>query len=106
MLDEELLERARRVLGEKTYSGTINKALEKAVRQDRFREAYRKFRDEVTKGDFFYPGYLEELRPPERAYLTKEKQRVSARAHDVHGGGDAGRSDTAQALRRGGTALP
>jgi post-segregation antitoxin (ccd killing protein) len=79
VLDEELLERARRVLGEKTYSGTITKALEKAVRQDKFVEAYHRFAEEARKGDFFWPGYLEEIRPNAYAVLEmKKKQRVSA----------------------------
>jgi Arc/MetJ family transcription regulator len=40
MVDEELLERARRHLGEKTYSGTINRALDKLTRQERFWKAF------------------------------------------------------------------
>lgn len=37
VLDEKLLEDARRVTGEKTYSATITRALEKIVKQERFR---------------------------------------------------------------------
>lgn len=77
ILDEELLEKARRALGEKTYSGTINVALEKAVRQDKFWDAYRKFQEEAGKGDFFWPGYLEETRPNAYSVQEKPKKRVS-----------------------------
>jgi Arc/MetJ family transcription regulator len=77
ILDEELLERARRILGEKTYSATINVALEKAVRQDKFWNAYREFEQEAAKGDFFWPGYLEETRPNAYSLQEKPKKRVS-----------------------------
>lgn len=79
VLDEELLERARRVLGEKTYSGTITKALEKAVRQDKFWEAYRKW-EELAHSDegFFDPEYLREM---SKKSLSLAKKRRSA--HDV-----------------------
>jgi Bacterial antitoxin of type II TA system, VapB len=78
VLDEKLLEEARRVSGEKTYSATITKALEKVVKQERFWESYRKFEDMAAKGDFFWPGYLEEIRP--NAYSLQKPKRVSA--HD------------------------
>ena len=76
VLDEELLEKARQATGEKTYSATITKALEKVVKQQRFWESYRKFEEMAAKGDFFWPGYLEELRP--NAYPVKPPVRQSA----------------------------
>lgn len=78
VLDEDLLEKARRAAGEKTYSATITKALEEYVRKREFWRAYREWAEETRKGGTFWPGYLEELRPPSRAVHTKRKVRVSA----------------------------
>lgn len=73
------MERARRALGEKTYSGAITKALEKVVKQEKFWEAYREF-EKLAHSDegFFDPEYLKE-----KAAKTMKgpKQRVSA--HDA-----------------------
>jgi len=75
VLDEELLERARRALGEKTYSGAITKALEKVVRQEKFWEAYRKF-EELAHGEgVFHPDYIKEKT---RNSLQRPTKRVSA----------------------------
>jgi hypothetical protein len=63
VVDEELLENARRATGEKTYSGTIAAALEEVVRRDRLKKSLEAFQSEAAKGDFFWPGYLEEIRP-------------------------------------------
>lgn len=60
VLDEKLLEDARRVTGEKTYSATITRALEKVVKQERFRAALKEFEEEAAKGGFFHPDYLAE----------------------------------------------
>jgi hypothetical protein len=60
VLDEKLLENARRVTGEKTYSATITKALEKVVKQARFRQTLAEFEREAAKGGFFHPDYLAE----------------------------------------------
>ena len=68
VLDEELLERARRVSGERTYSGTITKALEEFVRKREFWEAYRRFEEAAAKGDFFDEDYVAE-RFPDSAVL-------------------------------------
>ena len=76
ILDEKLLERARQVTGEKTYSATITKALEEVVRQQNFWEAYDEFEKLAHQGDFFWPGYLEELRP--NAFPLPKKKRLSA----------------------------
>jgi hypothetical protein len=78
ILDEELLEKARRASGEKTYSSAITKALEEYVQRHDFWEAYKEFEKEVQKGDFFWPGYLEELRPNAHPVLAATNKRVSA----------------------------
>lgn len=77
ILDEELLEKARQVTGERTYSAAINRALEEYVKRHDFREALIKWEAEVKKGDFFWPGYLEEIRPNAYSVLAK-KRKVSA----------------------------
>jgi len=78
VLDEDLLEKARRVTGEKTYSGTITKALQEYVRKHDLREALAEFEAEAIKGNFFWPGYLEEIRPNAYSVLEAKKKRVSA----------------------------
>lgn len=77
ILDEKLLEEARRDLGEKTYSATITKALESVVRRRRFWEAYDRFEKMAHEGDFFWPNYLDEIRPKGRM-VPAEKKRMSA----------------------------
>jgi post-segregation antitoxin (ccd killing protein) len=81
IVDEELLEKARRATGEKTYSATINKALEDVVRKHDFWAAYDEWEKEVKKGDFFWPGYLKEIRPNAIIPETVGKRRLSA--HDA-----------------------
>ena len=76
ILDEKLLEDARLATGEKTYSATITKALESVLKRKKFWESYRRFEEMAAKGDFFWPGYLEELRP--NAYPVKPAARQSA----------------------------
>lgn len=79
VLDEELLEKARRVSGEKTYSATITKALEEIVKRDRFREALKRFQDAANQGGMFVPGHLEDVRPPEYSMdYVPPKRRGSA----------------------------
>lgn len=60
VLDEKLLEDARRVTGEKTYSATITKALEKVVKQERFRKALEEFDRLSLQGGMFHPDYIAE----------------------------------------------
>lgn len=60
VLDEKLLEDARIATGEKTYSATSTKALEKVVKQQRFRRTLEEFEREAAKGGFFHPDYLAE----------------------------------------------
>ena len=78
VLDEALLEKARRASGERTYTAAITKALTEYVKKHDFWEAYRRFEEEAAKGDFFWPGYLEELRPNAYSVLATKKKRVSA----------------------------
>jgi hypothetical protein len=64
----------RLATGEKTYSAT---ALESALKRKKFWESYKRFEEMAAKGDFFWPGYLKELRP--NAYSVKPPARQSAR---------------------------
>ena len=81
VVDDELLETARQVTGEKTYSGAVTKALEQITRQHRFREKLRAFQEEARKGGMFVPGYLEQIRPPEYSMDYVPPKRRSA--HEV-----------------------
>lgn len=74
IVDEELLERARRASGEKTYSGTITKLLEQAVMRQKLDEAINAIRAE---GDPFNADYVAEMWPEVAAELYPRK-RVSA----------------------------
>lgn len=76
ILDEELLEKARRVTGERTYSATITKALEKVVRQGEFWKAYAEFERIAHTEGVFEPEYVEQFRS--RSLLAQPKKRVSA----------------------------
>lgn len=60
VLDEKLLEDARIATGEKTYSATITKALERVVKQARFRKALAEFDRLSLEGGMFHPDYLAE----------------------------------------------
>ncbi len=51
VLDEELLDEAVRVLGRKTYSATINLALEEAVRMRKIQELGKHFGKGLWAGD-------------------------------------------------------
>lgn len=57
VLDENLLEEAKRRSGEKTYSGTVNKALQELVRQRTFEESYK-----AISGTGWWEGDLAEMR--------------------------------------------
>ncbi|HEX2832985.1 MAG TPA: type II toxin-antitoxin system VapB family antitoxin [Thermoanaerobaculia bacterium] len=78
ILDEKLLEDARRISGEKTYSATITKALQDVVSQKRFWEAYKEFEKLAHDGKAFWDDYLEEIRPPGRMTRLQKKTRVAA----------------------------
>ena len=76
VLDEKLLEKTRQVSGERTYSGAITRAMQELVRRHDFQRALAEYETEVKKGGFFWPGYLEEIRP--NAYSASSKRKVSA----------------------------
>lgn len=75
VLDEKLLEEARQVSGERTYSATVNRALKELVREGKFRASLRHMQS-MAGDDFFVPGYLEEIRP--NAYSVLKKKRPAA----------------------------
>lgn len=75
ILDEEALERARRATGEKTYSGTINRALREVVRVEILRDGIDRI--EHTS---WWPGYVEEFGPnPPVTEADLKRLRRSAR---------------------------
>ena len=57
VIDETALQQAHRVTGEKTYSATINRALQELVRVDKVREGIR-----ALSGTGWWEGNLEEMR--------------------------------------------
>lgn len=60
VVDEELLERTRQLSGERTYSGALTQAMKEYVRRADLKSAIDAMR---AKKDFFFPGYLEQIRP-------------------------------------------
>lgn len=70
VLDEALLEEARQVLGERTYSETVNKALKEAVRVARVRSIPDLLRMVQWEGD------LAEMRQ-DKPRATAAKRRAS-----------------------------
>jgi xanthine/CO dehydrogenase XdhC/CoxF family maturation factor len=81
VLDEKLLEHARRVTGEKTYSATITRALEKVVKQERFRQALAEFDRLSLQGGMFHPDYLAEKAA--NSIFDEPKVRVAANVKRV-----------------------
>lgn len=75
IVDEELLEKARLVTGEKTYSGAIHTALTDYVRRSEFREILRHVQERARQEPVFDPDYLKQIRP--NAY-TSVKRAVAA----------------------------
>ncbi len=75
IVDEELLEKARVALGERTYSATITKALEELVRESRFRELLVEWEKLAAERPIFREEYLEEIRP--RGYRVV-RRKISA----------------------------
>lgn len=75
IVDEELLEKARIAAGERTFSATINRALEELVREARFRELLVEWEKLAAEKPIFKDGYLEEIRP--RGYRVV-RRKVSA----------------------------
>jgi len=80
ILDGELLEKARRLSGERTYSATITRALEDAVRQARFRELLAEWEKLAKERPIFREGYIEEIRPTGYAIVTRSRSAHEKRA--------------------------
>jgi Arc/MetJ family transcription regulator len=70
VLDEQRLEEARKLLGAKTYSETVNKALDEAIRIIKIRSIPQYFGKGLWKGD------LSEMREdrPRRAPRRRKKK--------------------------------
>lgn len=73
VVDGELLEQARRAMGEKSYSATIGKLLEQAVRRQNLDAAIREIR---AGGDPFNKDYVAEMWPD--LDQPEPRKRVSA----------------------------
>lgn len=66
VLDERLLKEATRILGEKTYSATVNRALKEAVRTKRIQNLGTYF------GQGLWEGNLTEMREDHPRKRTKK----------------------------------
>ena len=73
VIDEKLLEEARRASEERTYSGTIMKALQELVRVNRLDRALDEFYAAGAKGDLFHPEFIEEHRATSLSAPRKNK---------------------------------
>jgi Arc/MetJ family transcription regulator len=71
VLDEKLLEEATRVLGLKTYSATVNKALEEAIRVQKARSIPQFF------GKIQWEGDLAEMRQDNPRRLPQRRKKAS-----------------------------
>ena len=69
VLDEELLERTRQVSGERTYSAALTQAMKEFVRKEDLKSTIEALQ---AKGDFFFPGYFEKIRPNSSYALEKK----------------------------------
>lgn len=78
ILDEELLEKARRVSGERTYSATINAALKEFVRKRELLDAFDRFAAAAQDPEFFDREYVEQMWPDSAREIYRERERVSA----------------------------
>lgn len=78
ILDEELLEKARQALGERTYSATISKALAEIVRVSNLKQTLAEFARRNVNGAMFDRAYVEERYPDAAAHLWPQKRRASA----------------------------
>ena len=79
VVDEELLEKTRAAMGERTYSGAISKALDEAFNRRSARNALRDLQADAAKGDFFDRDYVEEMFPDAARRIWPKK--VSAAEH-------------------------
>ena len=68
MVDHEALEHARRLTGKKSYSETINHAIEQIVKRDRLKKAIQ---DLANDPNPWWPGYVEEMAPDIAEYEKK-----------------------------------
>ncbi|HEX3577887.1 MAG TPA: type II toxin-antitoxin system VapB family antitoxin [Thermoanaerobaculia bacterium] len=74
VIDEEALTRAQKATGDKTFSGTVNKALREVVRMEILRDGLDRM-DHMT----WWPGYVEEYGPnPPLAETARKPLRRSA----------------------------
>ena len=78
ILNEELLEKARRIAGDKTYSATVNRLLEEAVRVADLKEMIADLAVRNKNGAMFNREYAEEMWPESAALIWPRKQRASA----------------------------
>jgi Arc/MetJ family transcription regulator len=87
MVDDELLNKAREVTGEQTYSGAIEKALREVTREHEFREKLRKWQELAWADGAFHPAFVNEKmanslsQPPKRlsAHETRAPRKKSRR---------------------------
>ena len=76
VLDDTLVEKARQVSGERTYTAAIAKALEEYVRKRNFWDAYKEWEKLAhSEEGVFDPEYIKEKT---RKSLRRPKQRISA----------------------------
>ncbi len=75
IVDEELLERARVATGERTYSATINIALEEVVRRRTRQSAFAGLLAAAKEGPIYRQENVAENYPD---LAPKEKRRISA----------------------------
>jgi hypothetical protein len=71
VLDEHKLEEAKRLLGAKTYSETVNKALDEAIRIIKIRSIPQFFGKGLWKGD------LSEMREDRPRRVTRRKRKAA-----------------------------
>ncbi len=73
ILDEQLLEDAVELTGEKTYSAAINRALSEMVRKLKLKRGLEWFAN--LEEDPWWPGYAEELYGKEWVERVRERQK-------------------------------
>jgi len=71
VLDAELLDRAKRALGAKTYSAAVNQALEQVLRIEKIRGLMAFYGQGLWEGDL---SEMREDRPPRRSGHGKRKK--------------------------------
>jgi hypothetical protein len=71
LLDEQKLDEARKLLGMKTYSETVNRALDEAIRVIKIRSIPRFFGKRLWKGD------LSEMREDRPRRIPRRKKKAS-----------------------------